>query len=171
MSVINGRMVVFLTSLGVSLDSYSAGFSLCAPDELIIASCQLEEAKSRTVSFCASADRAMVSYRFGLSTNVEINSVFFSDRTLSRWVDLATYTVYLGFRRGEYSYVFGVPQERSGAKSFLDVFKDNKAVMSAKCTDNSFGEKDVRSSAIKEVADEFVRGYGFVFPPNDIAEH
>jgi hypothetical protein len=76
LSVINGRMVVFLTSLGVSLDSYSAGFSLCAPDELIIASCQLEEAKSRTVSFCASADRAMVSYRFGLSSNVEINSFF-----------------------------------------------------------------------------------------------
>lgn len=42
---------------------------------------------------------------------------------LKKWVDLATYTTYLGFNRGEYSYVLRVPAEKPGAVAFLDVKK------------------------------------------------
>ena len=123
--------------------------------------------KNRVLSFCASADKKIVNYRFGLSSKVELDAVFSSEAPLSRWVDTATYTVYLGFRRAKYSYVFGVPQETLGARAFLDVAKDNKDLMSAECTDNSFWEKDLGTEAIKEVENEFVRSNSFIFPPDD----
>lgn len=37
--------------------------------------------------------------------------------------------------------------------------------MKSECARNSFGEEEVGSEAIKEVADEFVRCGSFVFPP------
>ncbi|MCK1792054.1 hypothetical protein [Pseudomonas violetae] len=161
------KVVVFLIFSGIHTISHGAETTLCTTDEVMIASCHLNEKKNRILSFCSSADKKVVSYRFGLISKVELDAVFSSEAPLSRWVDTATYTVYLGFRRAKYSYVFGVPQETLGAKAFLDVAKDNKDLMSAECTDNSFGEKDLGSEAIHEVEDEFVRSNGFIFPPND----
>lgn len=123
--------------------------------------------KNRVLSFCAGADKKIVNYRFGLSSKVELDAVFSSEVPLSRWVDTATYTAYLGFRQAKYSYVFGVPQETLGAKAFLDVTKDNKDLMSAECADNSFWKKDLGTEAIKEVENEFVRSNSFIFPPDD----
>lgn len=145
--------------------SYGAEENLCTLDEVLIASCHLSEKKKRIISFCASADKNLVSYRFGLGSAVELDAVFSNEVPLSRWMDIATYTVYFGFRRGGYSYVFGVPQETLGAKAFLDVERGNKNVMSVDCTDNSFGEKNLNSKAIQDVEDESVRGNGFLFPP------
>lgn len=48
----------------------------------------------------------LVRYRFDLSSNVEKDSVFLSGVPVSRWVGAATYTVFLGFRRGRYNYIF-----------------------------------------------------------------
>ena len=171
MKRIEFRVVVFLVLLCIHTVSRGAETNLCTSDEVMIASCHLNEKKSRILSFCASANKKIVNYRFGSSSRVELNVTFSSEAPLSRWVDAATYTVYLGFRRGKYSYVFGVPQETLGAKAFLDVAKDNKDLMSAECTDNSFGEKDLGSEAIHEVADEFVRSNDFLFPPNDNAKN
>lgn len=167
MKVLKWKAIVFFVFFGMHMISYGAEISLCTSDEVMIASCNLNEKKNRVLSFCASPDKKIVNYRFGFSSKIELDAVFSSEAPLSRWVDVATYTVYLGFRRGKYSYVFGVPQETLGAKAFLDVARDNKDVISAECTDNSFGEKNLSSKAIQDVEDESVRNNGFLFPPND----
>lgn len=149
------------------MNSYGAETSLCTSDEVMVASCHLNEKKNMVLSFCANPDKKTVNYRFGFSSKIELDAVFSSEAPLSRGVDVAAYTVYLGFRRGKYSYFFGVPQEALGAKAFLDVAMNYKDVMSAECTDNSFGEKSSSSKAIQNVEDESVRNNGFLFPPND----
>lgn len=106
-----------------------------------------------------------MTYRFGTKSKIELDAAFSSKAPISRWVDSATYTTYFGFRRAEYAYVFGVPQETFGAKAFLEVTKENRPHMSSECTDNSFGEKEMDSKAIQEVKDSVVRDNGFVFPP------
>lgn len=156
----------FFVFFGMHVTSCGAETSLCTSDEVMIASCHLKEKKNRTLSFCASSDKKKVSYRFGSNSKVELDTVFSIEGPLSRWVDVVTYTVYFGFRHGRYSYVFGVPQETLGAKAFLDVARDNKNVMSAECTDNSFGEKSLSSEAILEVEDGSIRNNKFLFPPS-----
>jgi hypothetical protein len=146
--------------------SYSAESTLCSLDEVVIASCHIS-AKNKIVSFCSSSDREKISYRFGVVSKIELEAVFSNNIPLSRWVDVATYTVYLGFKRREYNYVFGVPQETLGAKAFLDVTKGSESIMSAVCTDNSFGEKNLINTAIRDMEDESVRSNGFLFPPDD----
>jgi hypothetical protein len=158
-------VIIFIAFSAVHPISKGAEATLCSSDEVVIASCHLNERSNRIVSFCASADK--INYRFGSSSKMELIAVFSSEDRLSRWVDRATYTVYLGFERAKYSYVFGVPQETLGAKAFLDVSKHHKNLMSAECTDNSFGEKDLVSQVIQEVEDNFVRDNGFIFPSND----
>ncbi|WP_139208485.1 MULTISPECIES: hypothetical protein [unclassified Pseudomonas] len=139
--------------------------NLCTPNEIMIASCRLDEKKQRTVSFCSSADQKRVTYRIGTVSTMEMDVTFPEDSRLYRWVDRATYTVYFGFRVMKYAYIFGVPQETFGAKAFLDVTKQDKDLMSRTCTSNSFGEKMLDSAAIQEVSDDLVRGNGFLFPP------
>lgn len=167
MNVLKWKVIVFFVFFGVHMISCGSEASLCASDEVMIASCHLNEKKHRVLSFCASPDKRTVSYRFGISSKIELNAVFSNESPLSRWVDVANYTVYLGFRRGKYSYVFGVPQETLGAKAFLDVARDYKDVMNVECTNNSFGEKRLTSKAIQDIEDENVRSNGFLFPPND----
>lgn len=159
-------MVLLFVFSGASVTLRGAEVSFCKSGEVMVASCNLNEKRNRMISFCADVTKQVISYRFGLSSGVEIDSVFVSEKPLSRWVDAATYTVYLGFRRGGYSYVFGVPQETLGAKAFLKVARDNKNIMNSECTDNSFGEKGFGSEAIQEVSDELVREHCFTFPPD-----
>lgn len=139
--------------------------NLCEPDEVIVASCRLDEKKNRVLSFCTSADSKTIFYRFGTRSTIELVRGFSSKNPVFRWVDAATYTTYFGFRSSGYAYVFGVPQETLGAKAFLEVTSLNRPVMSRTCTDNSYGRKSIISEAIKEVEDSDVRESGFLFPP------
>lgn len=75
----------------------------------MIASCHLNEKKRRVVSFCAGVNRGVVSRRLGSVSDIELSAVFSNEAPLSRWLDVVTYTVCLGFRRGRYNYTFGVP--------------------------------------------------------------
>lgn len=132
----------------------------------MVASCKLDENKNRTLSFCASADRETMLYRFGTRPTIELMKSFSSENPVFRWIDTATHTIYFGFRSSGYAYVFGVPQETLGAKAFLDVTNLNRPVMTHTCTGNSFGRKSIVSEAIKDIDDNLVRGSGFIFPPD-----
>lgn len=165
MRLINFKICIFLILIEFHIPLFSAEINLCAPDEIMIASCHLSEKKRRAVSFCASADKSIINYRFGLRPDITMASSFSNAVPLYRWEDAATYTVYLGFREGNYSYVFGVPQETLGARAFLSVAKNNKSSMSLLCINNSFGEKRFKSEAIIDVADNIVRNADFIFPP------
>jgi hypothetical protein len=138
---------------------------LCRDREIKIAGCQLAETKARLLSFCATSDRKTIFYRFGSRSNLEMEQIFTSENPLHRWVDKATYTTYLGFRVSAYSYVFGVPQETIGARAFIGVEKNQEEIMSRLCTQNSFGEKQLRSKVIREADDENIRNNNFIFPP------
>jgi hypothetical protein len=141
---------------------------LCYADEYMIASCRLDEAKSRILSFCAGANNKIIFYRFGTVSMTELTRLCSSENPVFRWIDAATYTTYFGFRSSGYAYVFGVPQETLGAKAFLEVTSLNRSVMSRTCTDNSFGRKTIVSEAVREVEDSVVRGADFLFPPDNI---
>jgi len=157
---------IFLVFLCVNVVAYGAEESLCNPDEILVASCRLNEKKDRYLSFCASVDKKTVTYRFGTESKIELDAIFSSNTPMFRWVDNATYTTYFGFRLAEYAYIFGVPQETLGAKAFLEVTKRNRPLMSRECTNNSFGEKELNSDAIQEVKDNVVRDSKFLFPPS-----
>lgn len=162
------RDLAFFTFLGVHIDASGTETSLCTSDEVIVASCHLNEKKSRIISFCASTDKKIINYRFGLQSKIELDVSFSGDAQLSRWVDIATYTVNFGFRHGEgYSYIFGIPQEALGAKAFLEVARNDEELVGIECINSSFGEKNLTSEAVREVEDERVRNNNFLFPPDD----
>jgi hypothetical protein len=149
----------------VSVDAYASETTLCRINEIVIASCRLDEAKGRVVSFCANTNKNIVTYRVGSNSDLEMDIKFSKRKPVSRWLDIGTYTTYFGFRREAYSYVFGVPQESLGAKAFLEVIKNDKIIASLDCTDNSYGEKNIDSEAIISVGDDSVRDNEFLFPP------
>lgn len=139
---------------------------LCSATEWMIASCQMDENQGRTVSFCANANKTRVTYTFGTRAHIEWRKSFSNRTPVYRWVDKATDTTYLGFRSSGYAYVFGIPQEKPGARAFLEVTHHERRVQTRTCTQNSFGAQTLKSSAIKEVPDDTVRNNGFVFPPH-----
>lgn len=149
----------------LSASTYADETSLCKASEITIASCHLDEAKDRTISFCANGSNNTVNYRFGSTSNLEMNIQFSPKKPVNRWLDVATYTTYFGFRRASYSYVFGIPQESLGARAFLDIAKNDKILVSLYCTDNSYGEKNIDSESIINVPDDSVRNNDFLFPP------
>ncbi len=158
---------ILILASSVLLSSHVNGTeaNLCASDETEIAACQLSEPKKRLFSFCTKRNSDVVSYRFGTARNIELEIDFNKENRVQRWTDLATYTVYLGFKRGDYAYSFGIPQETLNAKAFLIVKKGNEQIGHDKtCTSNSFGEKNIPSNAILDVNDEAIRNNRFNFP-------
>ncbi|WP_341522390.1 hypothetical protein AABC73_02895 [Pseudomonas sp. G.S.17] len=151
----------------LSVDAFGSQKTLCGFGEITIASCILNEEKSRILSFCSSADKKIVFYRFGTKSKIDLSRKFSLVSPMSRWVDKWTFTTYLGFRVNEHAYVLGVPQERYGARAFLEVAKNDKAIMERSCIENSFGQKKLDSEAIRDVEDSVVRDNKFLFPPID----
>lgn len=151
--------VIFPSCIGAAAEF---GKGLCLQSETVIASCRIG---GKEISFCSAQSGGYVAYRYGVKSNIELRVKFDKKYPLSRWVDLATYTTYLGFRRGRYTYSFGMPQETLGARAFLDISRDDLLVASLSCAENSFGEKGLVSDAVVEVRDDLVRSNGFVFPP------
>jgi hypothetical protein len=138
--------------------------NFCNESEILIAGCVLHEPRARSVSLCAASDRKTISYTFGTADKKELEHTFSRQRPLHRWMDTATYTTYLGFRISEYSYVFGIPSERYGVVAFLDVSRGSQRLMTKLCTQNSFGEGQLNSEAVREIDDASVRNNGFIFP-------
>lgn len=151
-----------LSLVWLDLSAAEFGGNLCSRKEAVIASCKIGR---KVLSFCANQDGSLVSYRYGVKSKIELGVIFNSENPLNRWVDAATYTTYLGFRRGKYSYSFGIPQETLGAKAFLDVSRENSIIKSLLCTGNSQGMKSFSGSAIVEIDDDSVRSNKFIFPP------
>ncbi len=141
----------------------SAG-ELCNSKEVAIASCQADS-EDKVFYFCANVPDDGVRYISGTKSEITYERLFSNNEPLSRWTDLATYTVYLGFRDKEFTYVFAVPEERNGAVAFLEILKNNETSKRYRCEDNSFGDKMYSSKSIKDVEDEKVRGNRFTFPP------
>lgn len=154
-----------LSLLSICSVVYGAEGDLCVSDEIMIASCRLDEKQGRVISLCSGGELGTVNYRIGTKSNVELDVAFTRTVPISRWVDVATYTTYFGFKRSGYAYVFGVPQETMGARAFLEVNRQGALGKSYTCIDNSYGEKELKSPAIVEVEDDAVRGGGR-FPPD-----
>lgn len=137
---------------------------LCHSKEVAIATCQADS-EDKIFSFCANIPGDDVRYRSGTKSEITYERHFSNKDPLSRWTDLATYTVYLGFRDKEFTYVLAVPEERNGAVAILEILKNNETSKRYRCEDNSFGEKMYSSKSIKDIEDEKVRGNRFIFPP------
>jgi len=153
------------TSTAVLADSNEK--SLCGKHETILASCHLERAQKKVVSFCADT-LGLTSYYFGANDKVETDVKFSTDRQLYRWVDVDTHVTFLGFDQGGHSYVLGIPQETFGAKAFWFVKRSSEPLdfsASAFCTQNSLGEKNMVTRTIKDIEDKVVRDNKFIFPP------
>jgi len=165
---VNGAV---FNSLLVFILSFSNGEALgdtenlCDSGRDTIFTCRLDNGGRAVISLCKGRTPLTVDYRRRTIGGVESKIVFDRDKPIFRWVDAATYTTYFGFKQSRDSYVFGNPQEKFGARAFLEVSMDTESVKTFRCHENSFGEKDYDSPAIIDVADEMVRGGGFEFPP------
>ncbi|MBA6096439.1 hypothetical protein H4C80_04670 [Pseudomonas juntendi] len=164
----NNVTVSVLFVLALSFSSVSAlgeTENLCDSGRDTIFTCRLGDGKRSVISLCKGRAPLTVDYRRGTIGGVESKIVFDRDKPIFRWVDVATYTTYFGFEQSRDSYVFGNPQEKFGARAFLEISKDGELVSMFRCHENSFGKKDYDSPAVIDVADEVVRGGGFEFPP------
>ncbi|GAA0480545.1 MULTISPECIES: hypothetical protein [Tatumella] len=141
-----------------------ANASECAKNETLIASCSLSGKLSRIATFCAKPKNGMIKYTYKNGMETELVVDFDFENRLKRWVDLATYTTYLGFSRGEYSYILSIPEEKPGVVAQLDVKKNNKIISSKQCDSNSFGDEGIKMNSIEDVSDDVVRDGGFKFP-------
>ncbi len=144
--------------------SMASADKFCHSKEVAIATCQADS-EDKIFSFCANIPGDGVRYRSGTKSEITYERHFSNKDPLSRWTDLATYTVYLGFRDKEFTYVLAVPEERNDAVAILEILKNNETSKRYRCEDNSFGEKMYSSKSIKDVEDEKVRGNRFIFPP------
>ncbi|EEE2004597.1 hypothetical protein CI266_005049 [Salmonella enterica subsp. enterica serovar Kotte] len=154
-------MKILLSLLFIfSFHSYA---SECDFNETLLASCDFS-GDGRTAVFCASNYKNESRY-FLRNTDVTEFEVKFNDgNKLKRWLDLGTYTTYLGFNKGRYSYVLGVPEEKPDVVAFLDIKKNGRVISTKKCSSNSFGEKNFKNNSIDDVLDRVVRDNGFKFP-------
>ena len=162
------RLPIFISLLlssFLSTYAYSSEETLCKADEIMIASCQIDEKKSRNLSICSDSDKEKIIYRFGRKNNIEMSVIFSRENRLSRWLDIGTYTTYFGFRKGDYGYSFGVPQQTYGAKAFLDITWKDRLIQNHDCVGNSFGETNLLSAAVLDVPDGSIRDNNFLFPP------
>lgn len=94
----------------------------------------------------------------------ELNVDFTPKNKLKRWLDIGTYTTYLGFNRGVYSYVLIVPEEKPGAVASLHIKKYGETISTLSCDENSFGDENIKIGSIEDVSDDIVRDNGFKFP-------
>ncbi|WP_336215300.1 hypothetical protein [Enterobacter sp. P82] len=156
-------MKKILLTLVLSVAHYSYA-SECQPNETLIASCNLSGKISRLAAFCANKDEDTIRYSFSKGNTSELTVTFNSKNKLKRWVDSATYTTYLGFNRGVYSYVLRIPEEKPGVVALLDVKKNGGIISTKRCSSNSFGEEDIKINSIEDVDDSVVRNNGFKFP-------
>lgn len=136
----------------------------CDMDEILIASCDLSGKVSRKATFCANKKNDTIKYTFSKGGASELIVNFNAKEKLKRWVDLGTYTTYLGFNQGHYSYILSIPEERPGVVAQLDVKKNGKLISAKQCDSNSFGEKDIKMKGIEDVLDSSVRDNAFKFP-------
>lgn len=150
---------------------YASEETLCNANEIMIASCQIDEQKFRKLSICSAQDKETIVYRFGKKKKIEMSVIFSRKNRLNRWSDIGTYTTYFGFRKGDYGYSFGVPQQTYGAKAFLDITWRDKLIQSHNCMSNSFGETNLLNDAVFEVPDDSIRNNKFLFPPKLHADH
>jgi len=156
MKVISFFLITFVANY-----SYA---SECQSGETLIASCEIPGKIKSVAAFCAKKEDDTIRYTFNKGNISELTVYFDSQNKLKRWVDLGTYTTYLGFNRGVYSYVLIVPEEKPGVVAYLDVKKNGGVISFKRCASNSFGEKDIKMNSIEDVDDAFVRNNGFDFP-------
>lgn len=154
------KNMFFITALVMS----QAYANECASNEILIASCTLSGKVERIAAFCANLKDDTVKYRFTKGGETELVVGFNHQNKLRRWVDLGTYTTYLGFSRSDYSYILSVPEEKPGVVAQLDVKKNNKIIISKQCDFNSFGEERLKMNSIEDIPDNLVRDSGFKFP-------
>lgn len=136
----------------------------CNAGDILVASCNLPGEIQRHASFCAEKDSDVIKYLFRRDNKLELEVDFNSRNKLKRWVDLGTYSTYLGFKKGQYSYVLIVPEERPNAVAILKISKGGEAISTKRCDSNSFGEVEIKSNSIEDVLDATVRNDGFEFP-------
>ncbi|WP_312226628.1 hypothetical protein [Pseudescherichia sp.] len=155
------KKFLFLAMISASFYSYA---NECKHGETLIASCEISGKESHIATFCANEKNDTIRYDFIKGTTSELTISFDIKNKLKRWVDLGTYTTYLGFSRGNYSYILKVPEEKPGAVALLDVKKNDSVISSKRCDSNSFGEENIKMNSIEDVSDSSVRNNGFSFP-------
>ncbi|WP_086873453.1 hypothetical protein [Kosakonia pseudosacchari] len=155
------KIISFVLIAFVANYSYA---SECQSGEILIASCDIPGKINSVAAFCAKKEDDTIRYTFSKGNVSELTVDFDSQNKLKRWIDLGTYTTYLGFNRGVYSYVLRVPEEKPGVVAYLDVKKNGGVISSRRCDSNSFGEKNIKMNSIEDVDDAFVRNNRFNFP-------
>lgn len=155
------KKIVFICAVMLVPHSFA---DECNADEIMVASCNLPGKVQRLAVFCAKKNNDTVRYSFKKNNVTELSIDFSSKNKMKRWVDLGTYSTYLGFNKGAYSYVLIVPEERLDAVALLQISKNGGKISTRRCGSNSFGEKHIKRRSIEDVPDENVRDHGFKFP-------
>lgn len=153
-------MKILLLLFIFSFYSYA---SECDFNETLLASCDFPGGR-RAAVFCASSYKNESRYFLKNGDVIELEVKFNGKNKLKRWLDLGTYTTYLGFNKECYSYVIGIPEEKPDAVAFFDIKKNGRVISTKKCSSNSFGEKKFKNNSIDDVLDGVVRDNGFKFP-------
>ncbi|MEA9393394.1 hypothetical protein SJI19_23140 [Acerihabitans sp. TG2] len=113
---------------------------------------------------CKKNNYNTIKYTFKRGDKPELEVEFNPKNKLKRWVDLGTYSTYLGFNKGQYSYVLIVPEERSNVVALLEFSKNGERISTKRCDSNSFGKKDIKSNSIEDMPDATIIDNGFTFP-------
>src|SRR5471030_2293517 len=129
----------------------------CNVDETLVASCNLSGKVQRSAVFCAKKNNNTIKYTFKRGDKPELEVDFNPQNKLKRWVDLGTYSTYLGFNKGQYSYVLIVPEERPNVVALLEVSRNGEIISTKGCDSNSFGKKDIKSNSIEDMLDATIR--------------
>lgn len=137
-----------ITLILISLPLTSVFASECKTDETLIASCNLSGKVSRSAFFCVSKTSDLIRYTFERDHKPELVVNFNPKDKLKRWLDLGTYSTYLGFKKSTYSYVLIIPEERPEAVALMDVSRNGRRISRSRCNANSFGKKDIKSNSI-----------------------
>lgn len=155
------KKILFIFLFMSVSDSFAEG---CNADEIMVASCDLPGKAQRMAVFCAKKHNDNVRYLFEENNLPELSVEFNSRNRMKRWVDLGTYSTYLGFNKGKYSYVLIIPEERPDAVALLEIKLNGEKISTKRCNSNSFGEHHIKKDSIEDVPDEIVRENGFKFP-------
>ncbi len=153
------QVVVLFATIILSQSSLS---KQCQSDETLVAECHIKDKAKSAAYICADKNGKNGRYIFTRNNKSELSVVFNESNQLQRWLDKGTYTTYLGFNRGEYIYVLGIPSQNFGVKAFLDVKKDKKYIAHKQCDENSFTEKEKKGSFVRDLSeDEFFKSIFF----------
>lgn len=142
------QVVALFVTITFSQLSYA---KYCRQDETLVAECHISGGAKSVAYICADNNGKSGRYIFVRNNKAELSVNFNEGNKLQRWLDKGTYTTYLGFSKGEYIYILGIPSQNFRATAFLDIKKDKRYIAHKQCDANSFTDKEKKGAFISDL--------------------